>query len=314
MGENRSVGLESTHYLFDREIAPAITVKSGSEVTIRTERADDMVLSKTHETFTDRDEVVESGPNPVTGPIFVTGARPGDFLKVAVLEVTPCPDGSLAYVTYVPGPSSLVSPFSLLPDFPPKTYWVRVEGDKLVLPLERGEKTIETRPMIGTIGTAPKRERVLSYWSDREYGGNVDCPLIRAGNEVVLPVNVEGGLLSVGDVHARQGDGEVSCCAVECRGEVKLRIDVVPRDAAAYFEWPQVNGADFIGSIGCVKHSMDRAVEAALLDLVRRIERFYSFSTIDAYEIVGQCVELRVCQAVYPHFTCLAMIDRKYLA
>jgi acetamidase/formamidase len=235
------------------------------------------------------------------------------LVKVSINRVVPCPDGSLGYITYVPGPSALMPPFSLLSDLAPETLWVTVEGGRMTIPFKGKTRTIETRPMIGTIGTAPKRERVQSYWSGKHYGGNMDCSLVCQGNTVILPVNVPGALVSLGDVHVRQGDGEVSCCAVECRGEVEVRIETLSRQEARYFEWPQVNGPDFIGSIGCVQNSMEKSVEAALIDLVKRVELYHGFRTLDAYQLVAQCVELKVCQAVFPHFACLAKIDRRFL-
>ena len=213
----------------------------------------------------------------------------------------------------MPGPSTLIPPFSLLNDFRPETIWVKIENGEAVVPFKNKTCRMPVKPFIGTIGTAPKDEKILSYWNNREFGGNVDCALICEGNEVVLPVNVKGAILSLGDVHIRQGDGEVSGCAVECRGEVLIKIDVVKSVNAQYYEWPQVNGTTFVGSLGCVHNSMEKAMQAALFDLVKRIELYYGFGILDAYQLVAQCVELKICQAVYPHYSCLATIERKYL-
>jgi acetamidase/formamidase len=304
---------DQVHLMFDKDLPPVARIRSGDTITLQTERADCMMLGKGKPVFKDRDEVVETSPNPVTGPIFIDGAEPGDFVRIFIKRLVPCPDGSLGYVTYVPGPSALVPPFSLLNDFEPETIWVKMEGDHMTLPFKAKPRTIEIQPMIGTIGTAPKRERVQTYWSGRSYGGNMDCPLVCEGNEVVLPVNVPGALVSLGDVHARQGDGEVSCCAVECRGEAEVRIEVLKPLEARYFEWPQVNGPEFIGSVGCVQNSMEKTVQAALIDLVKRVELHYGFRMLDAYQLVAQCVELRVCQAIFPHYSCLAKIEKRYL-
>ena len=313
MAERILIEWDKIHYMFDKDLPPIARIKSGATVTLQTERADCMLLSAEKPFFRDRNEVIEAKSNPVTGPIFVEGTEPGDFLKVSILKVVPCPDGSFGYITYVPGPSALMPPFSLLNDLEPETIWVKVDGGYMTLLFKGKTRKIEIRPMIGTIGTAPKRERVQTYWSGKHYGGNMDCSLACEENEVILPVNVEGALVSLGDVHVRQGDGEVSCCAVECRGETEVGIEVLKAQDAQYFEWPQVNGPDFIGSLGCVQNSMEKSVQAALIDLVKRVELHYGFSTLDAYQLVAQCVELKVCQAVFPHFACLAKIEKRYL-
>jgi amidase len=313
MAERIMIGWDKIHSVFDKDLPPAARIRSGATVTLQTERADCMLLSPKKPVFKNRNEVIEANPNPVTGPIFIESAEPGDFVRVTIVKIVPCPDGSLGYVTYVPGPSALMPPFSLLDDREPETLWVNVDSGHMTIPFKGKTRRIETRPMIGTIGTAPKTERVQTYWSGQHYGGNMDCSLVCEGNEVILPVNVAGALVSLGDVHVRQGDGEVSCCAVECRGEVTARFEVLKPKDAQYFEWPQVNGPDFIGSLGCVQNSMEKSVQAALFDLVKRVEVHHGFTTLDAYQLVAQCVELRVCQAVFPHFACLARIERRYL-
>ena len=120
---------KDVHYYFDACYEPLCRVLPGQTVKFETERADGMVLTEESPVFKDRQEVLVSGPNPVTGPIYVEGAEPGDRVAVAVLEVAPCPDGSLAYVTHVPGPSGLMPPFSIREELPPRTYWCRVVKD-----------------------------------------------------------------------------------------------------------------------------------------------------------------------------------------
>ncbi|MGE5582353.1 MAG: acetamidase/formamidase family protein [Bacillota bacterium] len=313
MGIDYTIKRDQTHFYFDRSNKPVLTVKPGQTVKIETERADNMVLTEENPVFRDRTEVLAKGANPVTGPIFVEGAKPGDKLSVSILEVTPCPDQSPGYVTLVPGPSGILPPFSLYPEFKPETIWCKVKDGKFSFPLKHKEMHIPVQPFIGTIGTAPAEERIASYWFSQEFLGNVDCPEITTGKTVVMPVNVNGALLSLGDVHVRQGHGEMSGCAVECRGEVVIRIDLLKEKEAKYFEWPQVNGPDYIGSVGCIKHSMEHTVQAALYDLVKRLEKFYGFELIDAYQLVATCVELEIGQFTFPHYSCLAKIKKEFL-
>jgi amidase len=314
MQTDRRLTLETTHLFFDRRNPPVGTICPGETITIETERADGMVLTPESPVFRDRQDVLDQGTNPVTGPIFVEGAEPGDRLAVTVLEVVACPDGTPAYVTYMPGPSALMPPYSLGGDFPSRTIWCPIEDGELRFPLKHRELRLPLDPFIGTIGVAPADERRASYWNGQDFVGNLDCPSLRAGATAVLPVNVPGALLSLGDVHARQGHGEIAGCAVECRGEVTVRVELLKPAEAEFGEWPQVNTAGFLGSVGCVAGSMELSARAALHDLVLRLERFHGFDRLDAYWLLGQCVELEVCQLLCPHQTCLAKIGRRYCA
>lgn len=313
MGIDYIIKRDQIHFYFDKSNQPVLAVKPGRTIKIETERADNMVLTEKAPVFRNRREVLAKGPNPVTGPIWVEGAKPGDKLAVSIIDVVPCPDQSLAYVTLVPGPSGILPPFSLYPEFKPETIWCKVKNGKFSFPLKHREMHIPVEPFIGTIGVAPAEERVASYWFDREFVGNIDCPGVKPGNTVLLPVNIDGALLSLGDVHVRQGHGEISGCAVECRGEVVIRIDLLKEKEAQYFEWPQINGSDYIGSVGCIKHSLESTIQAALYDLVKRLEKFYGFELIDAYQLVAQCVELEIGQFTFPHYSCLAKIKKEYL-
>ena len=80
------INREKIHFLFDKDQPPAVRIDSGSIVRLETERADCMILSKKKESFKNRAEVLESRPNPITGPVFVQGAEVGDFLKVSILR------------------------------------------------------------------------------------------------------------------------------------------------------------------------------------------------------------------------------------
>jgi amidase len=304
---------DKVHLYFDKSNEPILWIQPSQTVKVETERADWMVLTEASPVFLNRQEVLEKGANPVTGPIWVEGAEPGDKLAISILEMIPCADGSLAYVTLVPGPSALMPPFSLRPEFQPETIWCKIENQQLSFPLKHKEIKIPVEPFLGTIGVAPGEERRASYWYGQDFAGNIDCPSVTVGSTTVIPVNVKGALLSLGDMHAKQGHGEVSGCAVECRGDVIIRVDLLKQDEAQYFEWPQVNNQNYIGSVGCIMSSLEHSARAALYDLTKRVETFYGFELIDAYQLVAQCVEFEICQMIYPHYTCLARVNRRYL-
>ena len=153
--------------------------------------------------------------NPLTGPVHVEGARPGDTLEVEILSAHP---GDWGWTALVPG-------FGLLAaDFPEP--WLRISavdavagvvhfGDGLDLPLA---------PFPGTLGVAPPEPGPHSVIPPRRWGGNLDVRHLVAGTTVLLPVGVQGALLSLGDGHAAMGEGEVCGTAVEAPMTVTLRI------------------------------------------------------------------------------------------
>ncbi len=113
-------------------------------------------------------------------------------------------------------------------------YLVRVHDGTIHLP--RGLE-LPAEPMIGTLGNAPAGEPTLQ---PGRHGGNLDCPQIRIGARVYLPIEVEGAMFYLGDVHARQGDGEV-VGAPEIGARVTVRFGVLDRAIA---DWPLVEDAD----------------------------------------------------------------------
>jgi len=216
---------------FDAGLPPRLTVEPGSRVVVETHdaRAGALLDREPGRSFP-LGRPDPSVSNGLTGPIAVAGARPGDRLVVDVEAIRPGPVGWCGAHAHV-GP--------LVPGRidRPLGRTCRIDGDGIhfgdgiVLPVE---------PMLGCLGTAPA-SGPASSGSIGRHGGNLDHRPVAPGARVHLPVNVEGALLYVGDVHAAQGDGELSGVALECPAEVTLRLDVVRGDAPA---WPWVEAVD----------------------------------------------------------------------
>ena len=252
---------ENVHYLLNREMEPRLYVKPGETVKVECVRADANYLNDKNPVFKDRAEVLELRSNPVTGPIFIEGAAPGDWLSVDILDIELGDDGTQGYYTYVPGQGIFFNPFSPW-DYPGQTEFCDVT--KELLELNFANRTVLTKkePFIGTIATAPREDVIAAYYSSKEWLGNVDCQQIRKGSSVVIPVNVDGALLSLGDLHAKQGAGEMLGCAIESAGAVTMRINVLKKGSAGYFGWPQVNRPEFIVKDADVdKQTVSKALE-----------------------------------------------------
>lgn len=200
--------------ILDRTVPPAARCESGSTVLFETRDCyDDAVVSE-ERPMGDKEDPLE---NPATGPLYVEGAQPGDILKVEILDIRLRGWGLMR---------SSTSCGVFYKDFAERTARIFefLEDGKKIRFDENLE--LELDPMIGVIGTAPAGEGVTTD-TPREHGGNMDCRKIVAGSVLYLPVHVEGALLSMGDLHALMGDGEVLICGLETGGEVTVRVTVL---------------------------------------------------------------------------------------
>jgi len=308
---------DQVSYYFDRCVEPILTIKSGQRVIVETEDANAALVRSEEDAYKSAEILFEKagGSDPITGPIYVEGARPGDCLSVMINRITPGGPESLGYTAVFQKLGSLESMYSLQAPLEPRTRIVRMADG--IAKLRTKHKTIDIKmhPFMGTIGTAPKYDRVRSYLQGHDYCGNVDCPEVTVGSTVVLPVNVDGGLLSLGDCHGAQGAGEITGCALETRAEVDIKVDLIPNSEAQYVNLPQVNSAGWIGSIGCVSGAtLADNIRAAYIDLIHRMERFYGFDSIDAYILLNLVGRVSVGQVIDPSFyACVAMVDREYI-
>lgn len=202
--------IPKTHriYTMSSDHAPAATVDPNEPFCVELEDCYSGNLRTPADTFT---KEMWDTVNPATGPVAIRGARPGDVLKVEILNIR-TRDDAVMCVEHGAG---------ALAEF--------VEGiETTILPIREGRLvvsetlSIPVNPMIGVIGVAPAGDPILNG-TPGEHGGNMDCKLITAGTTLFLPVHAEGALLSLGDLHAVMGDGEVCLCGAETSGEVTLK-------------------------------------------------------------------------------------------
>lgn len=209
------------HYAWDNSLAPRLEIEPGSTVRFRTRDAGDYYFTpdSTHE------DVVLRGPfkgHPLTGPVRVRGAAPGDTLVVTVLEVK----SALGFGWTAIRPGSGLLPEAEFPR-PFLQIW-NLGTDGLAHMRQRRDIAIPIAPFPGVMGTALPEPGSFSTMPPRKNGGNMDQKHLTRGNTLYLPVWVEGALFSVGDAHAAQGDGEVCITAVEMAASVTLHIDLIP--------------------------------------------------------------------------------------
>jgi acetamidase/formamidase len=218
MGSGRSihtVAAEAHAFCWDNSLPPALECASGEEVEFSVRDASGGQLDE-HSTAADVAGLDFARVNPVSGPVFVKDARPGDVLQVDLLEFRP---RGFGWTAIIPGFGLLADEFT--------EPWLRiseVDGSRSV---RFGERvTLPYRPFPGTIGVAPPEPGEHSIVPPRKWGGNIDTRHLEAGTTLYLPVGVEGALFSIGDTHACQGDGEVCGTAIESPMDVVLRLSV----------------------------------------------------------------------------------------
>lgn len=210
------ITIKSDHIIFKmtKDNKPAFTCHSGDVVTFFTlDCFSNKLIPEDSRLGVDNPRV----SNPCTGPLFVEGALPGDTLKIEIIDIEVGETG----VTIVGPNDGHIK--NGLDDY--EVIRVKIDnGDAKVTPV----LSLPIEPMIGIIGVTPK-EGYIPTALPGTHGGNMDCTQIKKGATVYLPVFIEGALLSIGDLHALMGDGEVGECGLEIEGRVDVKVSVISK-------------------------------------------------------------------------------------
>jgi len=303
---------------FDPHASPVAEVAAGERFVVETADSLCGIVKENAPRGMHIDAVMEQlgGACPVTGPVYVQGAQPGDVVQIEIHSVEPTPARGHAWTGVFGGFGALSHEgFGLQDPITAETrllqydhsvaYFDRLSGPAVAIPM---------RPFLGTVGVAPRRERRMSFSQSPEYLGDVDIPAITVGATLVLPVNVPGALVAFGDAHGAQGDGEITGAAIEIEAEAEISCTAVAPDAVGFVTLPQLNTVKCIGSIASFQGSdLTACARAAYVDLVHRLVRGYAFTETEAYQLLGQVGTLRVGNMIDPFYSVLATIDRRFL-
>lgn len=281
---------------------PAAYIDSGDIIVCESEDANCSLLTEESHIWAQCQELREAaggGSDPVCGPVYVNGAKAGDFLAVEILKVEPGPWRNGGYTSIQGGCGWMeMVKFNLQAPLTPTTRILTFDGNgNADMNLEGGKDYIKIplNPFVGCIGVAPKWDRVRSDSLNEEYCGNVDIPQFKEGATVILRCNVDGGLLSIGDVHAAQGDGEITGCAIECQGRTTARVTLIPKEEMKYYGCPQVNTPTTLGSVGIwAGKNLTLAISRGYTDLIHRIKAEYDISESDAYMLLCLCGKVQI--------------------
>ncbi len=261
------------HGHFSRELEPVLAVDAGDSVRFQALNSG-WRWEADREFLDERDESHLDAGHALCGPIEVRGARAGQTLAVRIEEVRPGPWG----VTFGDG-----VPF----------HW-QIDADAGTATNDRGV-TVSLAPFLGVIGMPPAEAGVWSTIPPRRCGGNIDCRLLVAGTTLFLPIANGGALLSVGDGHAAQGDGEVSGTAIECAlASAEITLDL--RDDLE-LRMPIARTADAWLAFG-FDQDLDVAAELATETMLDLIERELETDRKHALALASVAVDLAVTQVV----------------
>ena len=278
--------------VWDSSIDPALEVESGELVELHARDASDEQLQRSSRAH-DVPRIDFDRVNPVSGPVFVKGARPGDTLAVELLEFRPRDWG---WTAIIPG-------FGLLAEEYPDP-WLRISSvDPGQGVVRFGERvTLPFRPFSGNLGVAPPEPGRHSVIPPRRWGGNLDIKHLGPGATLLLPVGVEGALFSLGDTHAAQGDGEVCGTAVETAMDVLVRLSV-RRDitiAAPQFVLAPPAVAERSGFHVCTGVGPDllEAARDAIRATISHVVDRHDLEHAEAYALASVAVDLRIHEVV----------------
>jgi formamidase len=330
------------HNRWHPDILPVVEVEPLEEVSIETRDSSDGQIRPGIEA-TDLLKMDPLVVHPLTGPVFVKGAMPGDLLEVEYLEIVP---QRYAWTRFVPGLGFLHDLF----DHPYLVHWELTESWATTTSLP-GVR-IPNAAFMGTAGVAPSHQQ-LAEWTSREaellarggtvfppdarsavpptdkiasHGlrtipprencGNIDVKQLTVGSRLLLPVNVDGALFSVGDGHFAQGDSECCGTAIEMgatvtvrfrlhRGEAARHRILWPRFAHSHFTPPRSGPMNFIATMGMPiredgsneSGDLTLAARNATINMIDLLEE-RGWSREQAYVLCSVAVDLQVSNVV----------------
>lgn len=291
----KSVSAKPLLYEFSRHLAPRVVIEPGETLLVESEDALSGQI-RTNEDRRDKSKVPYS--NPITGPIAVEGAAPGDSLAVRIHEIRPR-DGQCA--TYTGHPKQLCE--WLGDDCPHGAH---------VCPIREGvihwsdELTIPYAPMLGCLGTAPDWGSPTTIPAG-PHGGNMDLIEVCPGSTVYLPVFVPNGFLYLGDAHAAMGHGELSATALEMAAESVVTIDLIK---AKQIAGPRIETADELMAVAA-GGGAERSIAEAYARLILWMEEEHGWNRWKAYDLLTQVGRLSI--GYYGLGTAAAKVAKKYL-
>ena len=235
--------------------------------------------------------------NPATGPVYIRGAEVGDILSVKIdtiniaeMGVVICGKDMGVMGSFLQGNAlKIISIKNDMAHF----------SDNLKLPINK---------MIGVIGVAPQTGEI-ACGEPGLHGGNMDCKEIKEGATVLLPVNVPGALLAMGDLHAVMADGEIGVSGLEVAGNVTVTVDIIKNKDLPL---PMIMGDTHVMTIAS-DADLGAAVEMAVANMISYLTKIEGFVMDGAVMLSSMVADVKICQVVDPKKTVRVEFPKQYL-
>jgi amidase len=267
-------------YAFDTAHAPRITVEAPCEIMIETHNSRGGKLNKPEDEVTTRPNPNDKYPrsNPMTGPVGITGAEPGDSLAVEIVSIEVDAQGYVGVFPEVGIVRDVVN-----------------QRTVTMLPIKDGQVhfndlRLPLKPMIGAMACAPLEP--ISVGLIGKHGGNMDNNRLAVGTIVHLPIYAPLGLFYVGDVHATMGDAEMCGSGAEIGARVHLRFKLEKGGAK---EWPWLETVDRWITTASAPH-FEEAAEIATRSMIALLGERLGVSPADAFGLMSIAADLRINQ------------------
>ena len=283
---------------YDASVKPVLHVASGD--TIRVETMIARGLQRLRAAGVKEDEIPESlklvertvtergpGAHPMTGPVFVDGAEPGDVLEVTIAGFEFLHPYGVS--GFIPGSGTLPDEFPYV-----KFHLVRFDQRAGTAAFAPGV-TLKLAPFFGSIGVAPNPlVGRISSGPPGPHAGNLDNKELVAGSTLYIPVAVPGALISFGDGHAMQGDGEATLTALETslRGTVRVTVR-----KGMTLKWPRAETPTHYIAMG-LHTDLDEAAKLAVKEMIDFLVTEKKMNRDEAYILCSVAVDLHVTQLV----------------
>ena len=281
------------HAFWDNSYPARIRIKSGDTVVFETLEASANQVTPTspHEVVAHLDFGLI---HPLTGPVYVEGAEPGDGLEVEVISIK---HKGWGWNAVIPG-------FGLLGEDFPDPYIHNYKLGRTHCEF-RKDILIPYEPFCGVMGVAPREPGRLTTIPPRENAGNIDIRHLTPGARVMFPVLVPGALFSCGDCHSAQGDGEVNGTGIETLMTVTLRFQVmkganIPELRFTTPAGKKLTVTDEAGYFVTTAHGPDlfKDAQQAIRYMIDHIAAEYNMTREQAYCLCGAAVDLKVSEIV----------------
>jgi len=290
----RRLSSKKVIYMFSPENRAAYTAGNGERIVVETRDCFGGKARTSKDLFED---IAMGNVNPATGPIAVDGLTAGETLCVSIEKIR-C--GKSGVMMCSPNLGILCEDVRRS-----RTKIIPIRDGKAVF---SRDLSVELNPHIGVIGVSPPRGDIPVFYPG-DFGGNLDTVEVREGSKVYLPTYHDGAMVSIGDVHAAMGDGEVCGTGIEVAAELTLRLS---GNDDLEIKRPMIETPTEWIAYAAAK-TLDEAAKLATSDLVRFVSNRLGTDFEEAYMLASAAANLRISQVVDPLMAARMSISKKYL-